>query len=59
MQERYYGAAQFQLVFSGPVTADLSQAERDEIFKTLMEPAIPVIQELNKGVPSDANAHSN
>jgi hypothetical protein len=46
-QQRYYGAAQFQVVFSGPVNGDLEQSERDEIFKTLMEPAIPVITVLN------------
>ncbi len=42
LQRRFFGAAQFQLVMN----ADLPQAERDEIFKTLMEPCVPVIRTL-------------
>src|SRR3954454_25165888 len=45
-QQRYYGAAQFQVVFNNLVNQDLSQDERDRIFQTLMEPAVPVIQQL-------------
>jgi hypothetical protein len=41
-QQRYYGAAQFQLVMN----ADLPQAERDQIFTTLMTPCVPVIRTL-------------
>jgi len=48
-QQRYYGAAQFQVVFHGLSELDLKQDERDEIFKTLMEPAVPVIEQLSKG----------
>ena len=48
-QQRYYGAAQFQLQFSSRVNGDLPRRERDEIFTTLMEQAVPVIEQLNKG----------
>lgn len=48
-QQRYYGAAQFQLVFQGMANADLSKAERDAIFRTLMEPIVPVTRKLNNG----------
>jgi len=41
-QQRYYGAAQFQLVMN----ADLPQSERDQIFCTLMTPCVPVIRTL-------------
>jgi hypothetical protein len=44
-QQRYYGAAQFQLVMN----ADLPQPERDEIFTTLMGPCVPVIRTLMSG----------
>ena len=47
-QQRYYGAAQVQVVFAGAM-ADLSQSERDEIFTTLMRPASGVIQSLKAG----------
>lgn len=47
-QQRYYGAAQVQLVFSGPM-ADLNVAERDEIFATLIRPALTVIARLSEG----------
>ena len=48
-QQRYYGAAQFQVVFQGLSAADLSRAERDDIFRTLIEPTIPVIKTLSSG----------
>jgi hypothetical protein len=48
-QQRYYGAAQFQVVFQGLSSADLSRSERDEIFRTLIEPTIPVIRTLSSG----------
>ncbi len=41
-RQRFYGAAQFQLVMDG----DLSQADRDGIFTTLMTPCVPVIRTL-------------
>ncbi len=44
-QRRFFGAAQFQLVMD----ADLSQADRDEIFTTLMGPCVPVIKTLMSG----------
>jgi hypothetical protein len=48
-QQRYYGAAQFQVVFQGLSGADLPRSERDEIFRTLIEPTIPVIKTLSSG----------
>jgi hypothetical protein len=48
-QQRYYGAAQFQVVFSAPANADLSKQERDEVFRTLMKPVVPVIKVLENG----------
>ena len=47
-QQRYYGAAQFQVGFSD-ADGDLPQSERDEIFTTLMEKTVPVIEQLNRG----------
>lgn len=44
-QRRFFGAAQFQLVMNG----DLPQAERDEIFTTLMQPCVPAIKTLMSG----------
>jgi hypothetical protein len=41
-RQRFFGAAQFQLVMD----ADLSLADRDGIFTTLMEPCVPVIRQL-------------
>lgn len=46
-QQRYYGAAQFQVVFQSLSNDALPQEQRDEIFTTLMEPALPVIKQLN------------
>jgi hypothetical protein len=45
-QQRYYGAAQFQVVFQSASSDQMSREERDEIFSTLMEPAVPVINTL-------------
>jgi hypothetical protein len=44
-QQRYYGAAQFQVLMN----ADLPQQERDEIFTTLMQPCEPAIRTLMSG----------
>lgn len=44
-QQRYYGAAQFQLVFH----ANLPQAERDEIFSLFLRELVPTIRTLNSG----------
>ena len=41
-QRHYFGAAQFQLVMD----ADLPENVRSEIFQTLMEPCVPVIETL-------------
>jgi hypothetical protein len=45
-QQRYYGAAQFQVVFQGLAVTELPRGERDEIFATLIEPALPAIKAL-------------
>lgn len=49
-QQRYYGAAQFQVVFQSQGSADRSRAERDEIFATLIGPNIHLIETLTSGV---------
>jgi hypothetical protein len=50
-QQRYYGAAQFQVVFHGQASAgERSREERDEIFATLMGPNIKLIETLTSGV---------
>lgn len=43
---RAYGAAQFQVVFSGLISADMHRPERDEVFTSLMQPVLPVIRAL-------------
>jgi len=49
-QQRYYGAAQFQVVFHGQASAEpRSRQDRDEIFATLMEPNIKLIETLTSG----------
>jgi hypothetical protein len=53
-QQRYYGAAQFQVVFNGLSSADLPKGERDEIFATLIEPCLPVIKALASTAVGDA-----
>lgn len=49
-QQRYYGAAQFQVVFTSLVSDDLSQAEHDQIFATLMAPNLTLIKTLTGGL---------
>jgi hypothetical protein len=51
-QQRYYGAAQFQVVFRGQASAERSResrVERDAIFATLMGPNIKLIETLTSG----------
>jgi hypothetical protein len=51
-QQRYYGAAQFQVVFdslSSQESADQGEAERDEIFETLMRSCATAIEVLKAG----------
>jgi hypothetical protein len=55
-QQRYYGAAQFQLVFSTIGGSELEQTEHDQIFTTLMQPAVPVIKQL-LSTPTAHKAH--
>ncbi|MEM8873136.1 MAG: hypothetical protein AAGD32_02650 [Planctomycetota bacterium] len=51
-RQRYYGAAQFQLVFQGLLSLDRPglREERDAAFATLLEPALPVVDVLEKGL---------
>src|SRR3954469_24960483 len=51
-QQRYYGAAQFQVVFQASGSEQLTREQRDEIFTTLMEPAVPVIRQLDTTLKS-------
>jgi hypothetical protein len=48
-EQRYYGAAQFQVVFHGQASAERSREERDEIFSILMGPNIKLIKTLTSG----------
>ena len=48
-RQRYYGAAQFQVVFDSLSSNDITAAERDEIFATLMAPNLTLIQTLTTG----------
>jgi hypothetical protein len=48
-QQRYYGAAQFQVVFHAQASAEPSREQRDEIFATLMGPNIKLIETLTSG----------
>jgi hypothetical protein len=48
-QQRFYGAAQFQVVFHGLASADRSRDERDEIFASLIGPNLKVIETLTSG----------
>ncbi|HEY0008374.1 MAG TPA: hypothetical protein VGB55_06600 [Tepidisphaeraceae bacterium] len=48
-QQRYYGAAQFQVVFAGALAEAGSRGERDKIFAELMNPCLGVIQTLSEG----------
>jgi hypothetical protein len=54
-QQRYYGAAQFQLVFGGPLALATpeARAERDAIFSELIGPCSNVITTLCDGVNSN------
>lgn len=49
-QQRYYGAAQFQLVFGGPLAEPENGKTRDEIFSQLLSPTVPVIETLSSGL---------
>lgn len=48
-EQRYYGAAQFQVVFQRQTSADRTRYERDEIFATIMGPNIQLIETLTSG----------
>ncbi len=49
-QQRYYGAAQIQVVFAGTLAEPVSQGERDSIFAELIAPCLGVIRTLSEGV---------
>jgi len=49
-QQRYYGAAQIQVVFAGTLAEPAAQAERDSIFAELITPCLGVIRTLSEGV---------
>ncbi|MCS7033203.1 MAG: hypothetical protein NZ561_04305, partial [Phycisphaerae bacterium] len=50
-QQRYYGAAQFQLVFhAAPPRDPLPRAQRDEIVSLFLHELLPTIKTLNSGV---------
>jgi hypothetical protein len=48
-QQRYFGAAQFQVVFDGPM-CDLPRQERDEVAASLLRPTLGVIALLKAGI---------
>jgi hypothetical protein len=48
-QQRYYGAAQIQVVFAGSLAEAGARDERDGIFAELMTPCLPVIRTLSEG----------
>ena len=48
-QQRYFGAAQFQVVFHGLASADRSRDERDAIFAALIGPNEMLIETLTSG----------
>jgi len=51
-EQRYYGAAQFQVVFPGTLAEQTPEArkERDQIFAELIAPCMGVIRTLSEGV---------
>ncbi len=46
-QQRYYGAAQFQVVFQATSSDQMTREQRDDVFTTLMAPAVPIIRQLD------------
>jgi hypothetical protein len=48
-EQRYFGAAQFQVVFGSLAGLELSEADRDEIFSTLMRECSDTIEVLKSG----------
>ena len=48
-QQRYYGAAQFQVVFHGSASTDRTREERDAMFAELIGPNLQVIETLTSG----------
>jgi hypothetical protein len=48
-KQRYYGAAQFQVVFAGHLAEAGHRAERDAVFTQLMRPCLGVIETLSDG----------
>ncbi len=52
--QRYYGAAQIQLVFDSLAGQELPAAERDQVFSTLMRYCAPAIEMVKSGDRSQA-----
>ncbi len=50
-QQRYYGAAQFQVVFDAILGQDLTESQRDETYVTLMREVAPAIKALKDPNP--------
>lgn len=48
-QRRYHGAAQVQVVFASLAGQELGEAERDEVFSTLMQASLPAVEVLKSG----------
>jgi hypothetical protein len=48
-QQRYYGAAQVQVVFTEPAGTTVTESERDAVFQTLMRPTLQVLDVLKAG----------
>lgn len=48
-RRRYFGAAQVQVVFASLAGQEPSEAERDEVFSTLMQASRPAIEVLQSG----------
>jgi hypothetical protein len=48
-QQRYYGAAQFQVVFREVAGNELSQAQKDDVFVELMTPSLGLIDLISRG----------
>ncbi len=48
-EQSYYGAAQFQVVFGGPLAEPSAREERDRIFTEIITPCLGVIQTLSDG----------
>ena len=53
--QRYYGAAQIQLVFDSLAGQELTESDRDQVFSTLMRSCAPAINVLKSGRASESD----